>query len=775
MILSLMATSLWAQRREYKVMRRGMMRESLYNNGIISTPFHNDGMDIVDHPQMEWPKYSSTVEGTIIYDGQHNTMGGGIHISGNIHDKPFQDERHFSFCGLVGGGGPEETIGIWNFPVEFRRIENYPILADGSLNLEYDPEEAEEIIYAKWATSMGVTITRVSRAWSYPDYDDMIIHEYELVFDGNTDSDPTTIEEVVIERGSGGITTLDTVQVWEDFVVFFGQSWGPNMFAYQRQPEYGGIWNWKPGLISDGNHQSFDHKLWTLFNFDTQTNGSLNRKAKPEPNLDLFEEWARTGKNGGGLLAPQAVGMSMLYYDTKHLSAINIATDTSVYDGETSYAWKANDHELFQFPDEPDSNVFRIKQPWEIYKNKGWFGLNKLYEGASSETEKRGNPFGTSYLDDPRVGETWVGRGAFSSQKANAMPLQAFAFGPYTIHRGDTVEFSMAQVVGYGTDSREIMGGGSHDQSVLFMKPVHIDSFDVILKNDEGNDVLMTSHYISDYGYPDYVNSDVITIQDVSRKAYEMYTGDSLARVESWGTDEFRYWPENNARDGKYVVQDIPWPAPVIDVANTALQGVRVAWNREVEDFPYTVNDLGGFNLYRAYNPLGPWKLLVSKIVGDVNSDNSYEFFDEDTTLKMGEAVFYAATSFDTEGFESGKSNIFPDPDNADAPAFRRSQGAVEELGDIVVTPNPFFEKSGFSGTGEDNMIGFYGLPAVCTIRIYSYSGQLVETLEHDSDAYSHQYFQVSRNDQIIAAGLYFFSVSTPDGQTTGGKFFIIK
>ena len=71
--------------------------------------------------------------------------------------------------------------------------------------------------------------------------------------------------------------------------------------------------------------------------------------------------------------------------------------------------------------------------------------------------------------------------------------------------------------------------------------------------------------------------------------------------------------------------------------------------------------------------------------------------------------------------------------------------------------------------------IGFYGLPEKCTIKIYSYAGQLVETIEHDADVFSKAWFQVSRNRQDIASGIYIYVVTTPEGDQTTGKLVIIK
>ena len=88
--------------------------------------------------------------------------------------------------------------------------------------------------------------------------------------------------------------------------------------------------------------------------------------------------------------------------------------------------------------------------------------------------------------------------------------------------------------------------------------------------------------------------------------------------------------------------------------------------------------------------------------------------------------------------------------------------------------PKELISKSGFAG--NDGKIGFYGLPAKCTIRIFTYAGQLVETLQHETaDSYSNEWFQTTRNGQEIASGIYFYVVTTPEGDTAKGKFVVIK
>jgi hypothetical protein len=103
-------------------------------------------------------------------------------------------------------------------------------------------------------------------------------------------------------------------------------------------------------------------------------------------------------------------------------------------------------------------------------------------------------------------------------------------------------------------------------------------------------------------------------------------------------------------------------------------------------------------------------------------------------------------------------------------------QSGTEILGEIVVVPNPYIVKSGFDGGLNPEMrIGFYNLPKECTIRIFSYSGQLVNTIDHRSGSYSIAWYQVTRNNQEIAPGVYFFVVDTPRGERSHGKFAVIR
>jgi hypothetical protein len=96
--------------------------------------------------------------------------------------------------------------------------------------------------------------------------------------------------------------------------------------------------------------------------------------------------------------------------------------------------------------------------------------------------------------------------------------------------------------------------------------------------------------------------------------------------------------------------------------------------------------------------------------------------------------------------------------------------------------PNPYVgaasfepERFAISGRGERRM-EFRGLPASCTVRIYTVKGDLVQTLHHDGSNDGFVAWNLRTKDNLdVAPGLYIFHV---DGGTAGthfGKFAIIK
>ena len=105
------------------------------------------------------------------------------------------------------------------------------------------------------------------------------------------------------------------------------------------------------------------------------------------------------------------------------------------------------------------------------------------------------------------------------------------------------------------------------------------------------------------------------------------------------------------------------------------------------------------------------------------------------------------------------------------------------DLKNVKVVPNPYLGASGFEGqniytTGRgDREIQFRRLPANCTIRIYTISGELVRTLQHEAVMNDGQEaWDLLTKDNLSASyGIYIYHIDAPGIGTHIGKFAIVK
>jgi len=740
-----------------------MLHETVYNDGEIGRPWQTGQQgNETTVPLMEWPPYSKTIVNGIKYSGQHNILGAGMYIGANLDTLPGEENRLFALCGAVGASDPEKVVGVWSFPISITEVDNYPIRDDGTVNPDYDPNDAEQIITAKWSTPTGITVTRTSRQFSYPDYDDFIIYEYTLEYTGDTD---------------GNLATVEMDEPLHDVMVCFNYGFAPSMYGFQR---WYNEWKYDGGIYRGDLRGYFDASLWLKFNLDNYVNKTQKIMAKPEPDPQLFKEFAETGKNGGGLDSPQAPGWMVMYYDTTKLANVvpealqdtaaargiynqsEAASDGRIrsstvlaaeYDPSVNYPVAKNENGDYVWYYELTRN-YHIKQPWDNKVSTGNVRSQKLmYQKDPFNPNTRWSgvygPNSTTWPEPPSPSDRWIGRAAFNYRQTSDAGMQLMTFGPYTMNKGDKIEFSLAEVIGYGGQPGKRVEGGD---AITQWSQIPNWNRPVIINGDT-----MTTKYIDDYGYPDYVNSDVVTVQDVAKKALEAYLGHPATLPA---------WPADYPKDGVYQIPNPPPPAPAIVVDNTSSAKIKLHWTNAPETFQQQQGNANivKYIIYRSVAGMGPWHVVDSVAVG-TDDNGTYSMLDEDQSFKVGDTRYYAVTSVDANGVESGKTNITN---------WRKDVHSVAKMGKVYVVPNPFIEKSGFAGAPEES-IAFYGLPTKCTIRIYSYAGQLVDKIEHDEAVYSHNKNLVTINHQELASGIYFYIVTTPDGDRADGKFVILK
>ncbi|MDP3684187.1 MAG: hypothetical protein Q8S01_09660, partial [Ignavibacteria bacterium] len=381
------------QLRDYKTHTRGMLWETVFNTGEIGRTY-DDGTagTLPELHSMEWPGNSAFEKGDAKFDGFFNAFGGGMWIAG---DSGKAGNRKFYIlpnggtpqCGFTsdnnGNAAPVENVS--SYPISLEKTTNFPLNTDGSVNAGYNPYEAEEIITAKWDTPYGITVTRTSRAWSFPDYDDFIIYEYELVNTGNR-----------LPEGA----SFDSLY---EMTVAFAYAFCPSMVAYKTQ--YG---NWESGnMNSEDLYGRLDMKRWLWYGH--------TRTGKPDPTY--FDQWASTGENGGGLTAPASVGFMPLYYDRIHLAKFkNVPTtlfNVSTTDGidDNGYVWDT------YLGGKPSASA-RMKQPWLLRTENTNMQPAKTLDYLDGKDHRKTGPHipgrinlkGQTYQDLTKITPNWIGR-----------------------------------------------------------------------------------------------------------------------------------------------------------------------------------------------------------------------------------------------------------------------------------------------------------------------------------------------------------------------------
>ena len=179
--------------------------------------------------------------------------------------------------------------------------------------------------------------------------------------------------------------------------------------------------------------------------------------------------------------------------------------------------------------------------------------------------------------------------------------------------------------------------------------------------------------------------------------------------------------------------------------------------------------------------------------VTDPNNDSAYWYQMKMTGLFPSQPLFLAVVPFDN-GLASYYNTIEPQAPPPSAVAqliYPIAPDSARRAGDLKISvyPNPyridhdysFFEKrQPTSGHPQSSKrINFINLPPKCTIRIYTLDGDLVQQINHDKDPSSSDagfefWDLLTRNGQMVVAGLYLYVVESSEGRYIG-KLIIIQ
>jgi hypothetical protein len=588
--------------------------------------------------------------------------------------------------------------------------------------------------------------------------------------------------------------------------VMFQNAFSPSAFGLMRKY---GVWN-------ESSVTSRSREEYARYNFSRFMTYVHSRDGFPD--ASYFNQWSTPG-NRGGLDSPQAIGFLPLHYDTDNLQL----KQNTVYPVTDSLrVWDANGK--FKQPYTTETNGNRNQDMSRTIllgldintHNPNGFN-NKSTSATPSADSTLWAKWYPPYKDCPwnpqlvnagvnqEIIDYWHGRmkpRAYSASGYSGAFFHYTSYGPYVFPVNTHLHFAIAQVVGYGpgvsADSVWRDAGGATTASPSWFLPVPswYDSLKYAGVSAIPGINTMGSAYLRSHELPWYVTAGngissidkapVISIRDAADRAIQMYTGNPLTKY-----DGIQFKPENTPVTGKYNATQtyLPIPAPVVNVYDETDVKNKIVWGPQVEGFTKLQSVQGaksagrikaGLSHYLVMKSpagLGPWTRLDSVALHDpryFNKDDRYpgNYVFRDVSSILSENYYYAVISVDSLGGKSGMTNI----------TYHKTQkGAVAKLGvdKIYVSPNPLILSSNFGGSTQNgdikDEIGFYGLPKRANIRVFSYSGQLIGTVEHRENVYSHEWFQISRNSQRIAAGVYFYTVEDlDDGTMVHGKFVII-
>ncbi|MFQ5637586.1 MAG: hypothetical protein ACE5IR_06275 [bacterium] len=218
----------------------------------------------------------------------------------------------------------------------------------------------------------------------------------------------------------------------------------------------------------------------------------------------------------------------------------------------------------------------------------------------------------------------------------------------------------------------------------------------------------------------------------------------------------------------------VPEPPPSPDlVVNDGPGKVLLSWSDVSSSVDRDTGqaDFAEYRVYRADEDfLNPFRLVHT------TTSTSYE----DTAIVPGISYYYYVTAVDDDGNESSVSLNRMEGETFAARPFEPGKTTAQK---VVAVPNPFIITAGSLLFAENsgNTIKFFNLPAVCTLKIYTETGDLLSTIEHTDLSDREDWDLQTDQNQFPATGLYIIVVtngkdlngnSVSDGMT---KFVVIR
>lgn len=232
---------------------------------------------------------------------------------------------------------------------------------------------------------------------------------------------------------------------------------------------------------------------------------------------------------------------------------------------------------------------------------------------------------------------------------------------------------------------------------------------------------------------------------------------------------------------------NIPQPPPPPDRFEVRSGGNRISltWSNTAESW----SNFNGYLVYRAEGRTdSTYNLIFS-----CDRSNAVNTFDDKTARRGFSYYYYIQTKDDgtTNNIQPGVplvSSKYYTMTNQEAFLTRP---AGTSLSEIRIVPNPYNIKIRDLQFGQNtpDRLAFYGLPPQCKIKIYTETGDLIETIEHTNGSGDELWHSLTSSNQLVVSGLYIAYFEVPEdiyddqsgtllfrkGENTFRKFIIIR
>ncbi len=591
-------------------------------------------------------------------------------------------------------------------------------------------DRAEDIVFSRWTTKHGVTITRKAMAWSYQGFDDFFILEVE--FENTGDSDGDGVADL---NGGAGYPLQDAYFAFvQGFTVSMSgdgnnHSMSAGMpgqytpqddnFRYTAAPNY------------DGPAEYVGLKLSYQWDGDDPTKSqedtgqpidieSVHGNAKNLPG----------GVSDGQLRAPQYVGVAPLAYR----------------DSGPSHMFNANDQGKYVNP------VGEQPRTVKWYETDRFWGLRTklpnlssdseqgIYEAFSGATDNNPTtvtgfanvqtygPYNLAVGEKAKVVVAYVaasGAQAISrpGQPAYAIDIQSFCLDGIPLEesvrldrlkKGEGALVAHLEAAQFAYDN--VYDLPDYPPDVMFTPGVNLDAEITLTWNDAAESSV----------HPDFGDPDVVGYR-VFRSAYQEFGPWELVGTVTAGTSGTTW----DYSGGQYVWRD-----------NTAVAGFRYFYN--VRAFAKSRDSWS--------NGMSSMADLPVEVQGHLKAG-----------LEGGYSAPEHRVNLDISPFQPGLAPSWPE---------KR----------VRVVPNPFSLSESAYNYQSSKKIRFLGLPPKSRVLIFNVAGDIVgEILHDDASSGEASWFQIERNVTApdVASGIYFYVVEslTPEsmGQTVTGTFYILR